>query len=87
MGTTELVDNRDKSQFLGCYKINQYLCALLKLLKKQIYACQSLISVEMIKSERVCMLMKMVQPKKVKYSKSTYKEKITSNITPYQLVG
>ena len=42
---------------------------------------------EMIKYERVCMLMNMVKSRKVKYSKSTYKEKITSAINPYHLVG
>ena len=41
----------------------------------------------MIKSERVCMIMKIFQSGKVKKSKSTYKEKITSAIAPYQLVG
>ena len=41
----------------------------------------------MIKSERVCMLMNMVQSRKVKYTKSTYKENITSAITTYQLIG
>ena len=33
------------------------------------------------------MVMKMVQSSKVTYAKSTYKENITSAITPYQLVG
>ena len=33
------------------------------------------------------MLMKMVQSRRVKYANSTYKENITSAITPYQLVG
>ena len=41
----------------------------------------------MIQYEWVCMLMNMVQSRKVKYSKSTYKENITSAITPYHLVG
>ena len=31
--------------------------------------------------------MKMVQSRKVKYVNSTYKENITSAITPYQFVG
>ena len=86
-GTTESVENRDRSQFLGYPQLNQYLCACLKLLKNQIYAGQSVISMEHIKSVRVCMLMKMVQSRRVKYDKSTYKENITSDITPYQLVG
>ena len=33
------------------------------------------------------MLANMVQSREVKYSKSTYKENITSGITPYQLAG
>ena len=86
-GTTESVENRDISQFLGYYQLNQYLCACLKLLKKQIDAGQSVISMEHIKSERVCTLTKMVQSRRVKYAKSTYRENITSVITPYQLVG
>ena len=87
MGTTELVENCDRSQFIGYYQLNQYLCACPKLLKKQRDAGQSGISTEQIKSERVCMLMKMVQSRKVKDAKSTYKEKVTSVINPYQLVG
>ena len=73
-GTTELVENGDRYQFIGYYQLNQYLCARLKFLKKQRYLGQSVISMEHIKSERVCMLMKMVQSRKVKYSKSTYKK-------------
>ena len=87
MGTTELVENCNRSQFLGYSQLNQYLCACLKLLKKQIYAGQSVISMEHIKSVRVCMLMKMVQSRRVKYAKSTYKENITFDINPYKLVG
>ena len=41
----------------------------------------------MIKYEIFCMTMRMVQSRKAKYAKSTYKENITSAITPYQLVG
>ena len=59
----------------------------MKLFKKQRDAGQSVISMEQIKYEWVCVLMKMVQSRKVKYSKSTYKENITFAITPYQLVG
>ena len=32
-GTTELVEDCDRSQFLGYYKLDQYLCAYLILLK------------------------------------------------------
>ena len=60
MSTTELVENGDRYQFIGYYQLNQYLCARLKFLKKQRYLGQSVISMEHIKSERVCMLMKMV---------------------------
>ena len=59
----------------------------MKLLKKKRDAGQSVIYTEHIKSERACMLMKMVHPRKVKDTKSTYKENITSTITPYQLIG
>ena len=51
-GTTESVENNNRSQFLGCYQLNQYLCTCLKLLKKQRDAGQSVISTDMIKSER-----------------------------------
>ena len=44
-------------------------------------------SMEIIKSERVYMIMNMVQSRKVKYAKSTYKEKIISAITPYWFIG
>ena len=87
MGTTELVGNCDRYQFIGYYQLNQYLCSCLKLFKNQIYAGHSVISTEQIKYERVCMIMKMVQSSKVKYVKSTYRENITSDITPYQFVG
>ena len=87
MGTTELVENPDRSQFIGCYQLNQYLCTCLKLLKKQSYAGQSVISTDRIKSERFCILIKMVQSSKVKDDKSTYKENITSAITSNQLIG
>ena len=40
----------------------------------------------MIKSERFCMIMKMIQSREVKYAKSTNKENTTSAITPYPLV-
>ena len=70
-GTTELFEICNRSQFLDYYQINQYLCVCLKLLKKQRYAGQSVIYTEMIKPERVCMLMNMVQSRKVKYAKST----------------
>ena len=86
-GTTELFENSNRSQFLGYYQLNQYLCACLKLLKKQIDAVQSVMYTDMLKYERVCMLMKMVQSRKVKYAKSTYKENITFDINPYKLVG
>ena len=59
-GTTKLVENCDRSHFLGYSQLNQYLFTFLKLLKKQRDAGQSVISMEMIKYERVCMLMKMV---------------------------
>ena len=85
-GTTELVENRNRSQFLGCSQLNQYLCACLKLLKNQSDAGKSVICMEMIKSGRVCILMKMVQSRKVKDPKSTYKEDTNSAITTYQLV-
>ena len=87
MGTTALVENCNRSQFLGYYQLNQYLCACLKLLKKQRYAVQSVIYTEMIKYESVCMPTKIVHSRKVKDAKSAYKENITSDITPYQLVG
>ena len=86
-GTTELVENRDRSQFLGYSQLNQYLCACLKLLENKIDAGQTLNSMEIIKSERVYMIMNMVQSRKVKYAKSTYKENINSIITTCQLVG
>ena len=73
MGTTELVENRNISQFLGYSQLNQYLCTCLKLFKKQIYADWSVISLEYIKYERVCMLMKIFQSRKVKDAKSTCK--------------
>ena len=57
------------------------------MLKKQRDAGQSVIYMEMLKSERVFMLMKMVQSSKVKYTNSTYKEKTNSDIIPHQLVG
>ena len=86
-GTTELVENNDIYQLLGYSQLNQYLCACLKISNKQRDAGHSVISTEMIKSERVCILMKMVQSRKVKGDKSTYKENITYTITPYQLAG
>ena len=49
MGTTELVENHDRSQFIGYSQLNQYLWACLKLFKKQRYAGQSMISTEQIK--------------------------------------
>ena len=70
-GTTELVENCDRSQFIGYSQLIQYLCACLKLLKKQRYVGQSVISFDKIKSERDCMIMKMVQSRKVKDIKST----------------
>ena len=85
--TTALVENHNRSQLLGYYQLNQYLCACLKLSKKQKDACQSVISTAMIKSGMVCMLMEMVHSRKVKYAKLTYKKNITSAIIPYQLVG
>ena len=85
--TTESVENHKRSQFLGYYQLNQHLCACLKLLKKQRYAGQSVISNGMIKSKRVFMLMKMIQSRKLKDAKSTCKENITSAVNPYQLVG
>ena len=59
----------------------------MKLMKKQRDAGPSVISMEMIKSERICMPMKLVSSRKVKYINSAYKEKITSAINHYQLVG
>ena len=41
----------------------------------------------MIKPESVCMLINMFQSRKVKYARSIYKENITSDINPYELVG
>ena len=86
MGTTELVENSDISQSIGYSRPNQYICACLKLFKNKSDACQSVISTEKIKSERVCVIMKMVQSRKVKDSKSTYKENNTSSITTYRLI-
>ena len=86
-GTTALVENCNISQVIGYFKLSQYLCPCLKILKKQRDTCQIVLSTEMIKYERFCMIMKMVQSSKVKDAKSAYKEKITSAITPYQLVG
>ena len=57
------------------------------MLNKERASGQSVISIEMTKFERVCMLMKIFQSRKVKYSKSTYKENIPYEITPYKLVG
>ena len=86
-GTTELVENHDRSQSVGYSRLNQYIYACPKLLKKQRDAGQSVISMEQIKPERVFMHMNMVQSRKVKYAKSTYKERIVSIITSYPLVG
>ena len=87
MGAIKLVENIDRSQFIGYYQLKQYLCACLKRSKKQRDAGQSEIYMNQIESERVFMLMKMVQSRKVKYTKSTYKENITSVITHHQLIG
>ena len=86
-GTTELVESRNRSKFIGYSQLNQYLFSCLKLLMNQIDAVQDVISKGVIKSERVFMFMKMIQSRKVKDSRSAYKEKIPSAITPYQLVG
>ena len=51
-GTTELVENHNRSQFLGYSQLNQYLCACLELLKKKRYVGQSVISMEMIKLKK-----------------------------------
>ena len=59
-GTTEIVEKSNRSQFLGYSQLNHYLCTCLKLLKKQRDAGCSVISTDKIKTERVCMLMKMV---------------------------
>ena len=48
-GTTALVKNRDRYQFLGYSQINQHLCSCLKLLKKQRDSVQGVISMETIK--------------------------------------
>ena len=86
MGTIELVENRDRYQFIEYSQLNKYLCACLELLKKQIDVGHSVIYMDQIKSESVCMIMKMVQSNKAKEAKSTYKENITSSITPYRLI-
>ena len=52
-----LVENCDRYQLLDYSELKQDLCALLKLLKNQIYAGQSVIYTEMIKYKRVCILM------------------------------
>ena len=59
MGITELVEKRNRSQLLGYSQLNHYLCACLKLLKKQRYAYRSVISKDQIKSENFCMLVNM----------------------------
>ena len=59
----------------------------MKLLNNQRNSEQSVIYMNQIKSERVCMIMNMFQSRKVKYAKSTHKENIFSAITPYHLVG
>ena len=64
--TTEFIEICNRYQVLGYYQLSQYLCACLKLLKKQIDADHSVISMDQIKSERVCMLMKMVQSTRLK---------------------
>ena len=86
MGTTELIENCNRYQFIGYSQLNKYICSCLKLLKNQIDSGHSVISMEHIKYERVCMLMNMVQLSNWKYVNSTYKEKIISSITPYQLI-
>ena len=72
-GNTELVENCDRSQWIGSSQLNQYLFVYLELLNNQRDAGNSTIYLEMIKYERVCMLMKLVQEKKVKDSKSEQK--------------
>ena len=69
MVTTELVENRERSQLPGYYQLNQYLCACLRLFKNQRDSGQSVISTEHIKYERVFMLMNMLHSRKVKYAK------------------
>ena len=86
MGTAELFEDCNRYQFIGYFQLNHYLCALLKLLNKQRDAGQSVISTEHIKYERVCVLVKMVHSRKVKYANSAYKEKITSSINPYRFI-
>ena len=73
MGATELGENLNISQFIGCSQLNQYLCACLKLLKKKKDAGQNVIYTYMVKYERVFMLTKMVKSRKLKYANSTYK--------------
>ena len=48
-GTTESVENCNRSQFLGYFQLNQYLCACLKLPKNHRYAGYSVIYMDMIK--------------------------------------
>ena len=69
MSTTGLFENCNRYQFAGCSQLNQYLCKFLELLKKKIDAGKSVISTDQNKSERVCMLMKVFQSRKVKYAK------------------
>ena len=71
INTTELVKNHNRYQFIGYSQLNQYLCACLKLLKKQRYAGHSAISTDQIKSQKMCILIKMVQSRKVKDYNST----------------
>ena len=72
-GTTGLVEKSNRYQLLGYFKIIQHLYSCLKLLKNQRDAGQSVSYTDHIKSERVCMLTKMVESRKVKDTKSTYK--------------
>ena len=58
---------------------------MIETVEQERYAGHSVISTYRIKSEMVCILMKMVQSGKVKYAKSTYKVNSTSSITPYHL--
>ena len=69
MGNTAFVENCDRSQFLKYSKLKQYLCTCLKLLKRQRGADQNVLSTEMIKSERVCILMEIVHSRKVEDAK------------------
>ena len=83
----EDVDNSQIGDVLGFSVVNQYRCAIKKLLRNQRDSGVNMRKNEDVDSERVDRLMENVLQRKQEVARANFKERCDGEFTPYKMIS